>query len=537
MNNDKIHNPILRQWWNQEFQGKDHQTWPFCDASYSTVMPGADFTIAIRELLVNREFEAIRELLWLTGNESAGWRMQLDKIVAVFEGNLYDDTIEGRMKAETDAIVALGLRASFARMRGEGFVIDKMARNSVPLWRLDSQNVEMFREMPPTCRDMVSTAVTGMVGELLRFRPQGGYGERCYGNNSEWNLRFVEHTRWFRSVSEKHTDQWIWVDHCAREATRDIIEKSNFLWSHAGEHFFEERWRQFLDSGVARLMPRKDGESLADWMDRSFELQSEVVFGSAEKASGNQSLQLDLYPAWEITCRNGNNSWKERWEQAGGRIYPSLVDDKSERGIALKSDPIWRALGNAELFPDGLEIDYPPFYFSSGLDWIPIDKTECVLLGLLAGTTSPDRRARYVEIRKRSEDRLKQSIIRAQEEYERRNSPEVLLEREKIRQEWWELLCFSETVVEQVKSKVEEGDESWLSETEEKIKLCLRHEKLFEKPRAHGALLRAQGHITEGKGLQVNAKELYEAALELDPKAGCRKDLVRIARLLGGSSR
>jgi hypothetical protein len=209
-------------------------------------MPGADFTVAIRELLVNREFEAIRELLWLTSSESAGWRIQLEKMVVIFEGERYDGTIEERMKAEADAIVALGLRASFARMRGEGFVIAKMARNSGPLWRLDSPIAEMFRDMPPSFRDMVTTAVSETVEELLYFRPQSGYGERCYGNNAEWNLRFLEHTGWFRPVRDKLTDKWMWVDQLAREATREMIEKSGSFWTQAGESLFEERWRRFF---------------------------------------------------------------------------------------------------------------------------------------------------------------------------------------------------------------------------------------------------------------------------------------------------
>jgi hypothetical protein len=88
-------------------------------------------------------------------------------------------------------------------------------------------------------------------------------------------------------------------------------------------------------------MTRKETESLADWLDRSFEMQWEVVSGLRDMVSGNDRLQLDLYPAWEITCRDENADWKERWKQAGGRIYPSLLEERAERAIALKSDPIW----------------------------------------------------------------------------------------------------------------------------------------------------------------------------------------------------
>lgn len=532
MNENKIHHPILRQWWEQEFQGRDNPSWPFCDAAYSTVMPGADFTVAIRELLVNQEFEAIRELLWLTSSESEGWRIQLEKMVVVFGEENYDGTTEGRMKAESDAVVALGLRASFARMRGEGFVIARMARHSSPLWRLDSSIVEILREMPPTFRDMVTTAVSGKAEELLSFRPQSGYGERCYGNNAEWNLRFLEHTGWFRPVSDKRAGKWMWVDHFAQDAIQETIEISGSLWTQAGEKFFEERWGRFLEPGVTRLMKRRETESLADWLDRSFEMQWDVVSGLRDKKSGNDRLQFDLYPAWEIICRDENSDWKQRWKQAGGRIYPSLLGETAERAIALKSDPIWRALGNPEVFPDGLGIDHPPFYCRSGLTWNPIDKTECILLALLSGTVSSERATKYVETRRQSEERLKQALIRAEEDYARTNSPIALLEQEKERQEWWGVLRFSEEVVGNIKRKLEEGNREWLTETEEKIKMFLRHQRLSEKPTAHGALLRAQGHIMEAKGLRLEAEKLYGAALNIDPKAGCRKDLARLKKLI-----
>jgi hypothetical protein len=40
----------------------------------------------------------------------------------------------------------------------------------------------------------------------------------------------------------------------------------------------------------------------------------------------------------------------------------------------------------------------------------------------------------------------------------------------------------------------------------------------------------------EAKGLQLEANKFYDAALGIDPKAGCRKDLARLRKSLGQST-
>ena len=58
--------------------------------------------------------------------------------------------------------------------------------------------------------------------------------------------------------------------------------------------------------------------------------------------------------------------------------------------IALKDSPIWEALGNgAGGFRDTLGNPYPPFAYGSGMDWIGIDRDECISLGLIDGDTPP----------------------------------------------------------------------------------------------------------------------------------------------------
>jgi hypothetical protein len=83
------------------------------------------------------------------------------------------------------------------------------------------------------------------------------------------------------------------------------------------------------------------------------------------------------------TPRGENHTvgWPERWVRAGGPITPG------GRLVALKEDPIWRALGDTTEFPDAIDADHPPFAFQSGMRWREIAKDEAESLGLLPATT------------------------------------------------------------------------------------------------------------------------------------------------------
>jgi hypothetical protein len=97
---------------------------------------------------------------------------------------------------------------------------------------------------------------------------------------------------------------------------------------------------------------------------------------------------LDEWPAQELYrafSTGKQREWPERWQRAGGRFYDG-------RMIALKDDPVWKALGDPGLFPDALGNPYPPFAFNSGMDVQDISRDEAMSLGLIDADTqvSPD---------------------------------------------------------------------------------------------------------------------------------------------------
>lgn len=101
-----------------------------------------------------------------------------------------------------------------------------------------------------------------------------------------------------------------------------------------------------------------------------------------------------LWPAWELVRFEGRaqprQDWAARWRAAGESV--AWEGALPRRMIALKSSPIWQALGNgAGGFRDTLGNPYPPFAYSSGLDWMEVTAEECERLGLsTASAVAPE---------------------------------------------------------------------------------------------------------------------------------------------------
>lgn len=97
---------------------------------------------------------------------------------------------------------------------------------------------------------------------------------------------------------------------------------------------------------------------------------------------GQQPDVLDEWPAQELFRAFGpkdprhQRDWASRWAGVGGVFYGG-------RMIALKTDPIWNALGDPAVFPDGLGNPWPPYAFHSGMDVRDVSRDDAVQLGLI----------------------------------------------------------------------------------------------------------------------------------------------------------
>jgi len=123
-------------------------------------------------------------------------------------------------------------------------------------------------------------------------------------------------------------------------------------------------------------------------------------------ASVSRLMQQDegtvaQFPGWEL-CRMGSRAmprkdWLARWTLAGqsvgwegARERPIYGDEMAWGFLALKSSPIWQALGDGVGgFRDTLGNPYPPFCYSSGMAWLDADRATCERYGLDPSSARP----------------------------------------------------------------------------------------------------------------------------------------------------
>jgi len=133
------------------------------------------------------------------------------------------------------------------------------------------------------------------------------------------------------------------------------------------------------------------------------ETQTQMAASVAQIAEQTPAV-VEMWPAWELVRLEGRQvpraDWPRRWAHAGESV--NWEGALKGRFIALKSSPIWQALGDgAGGFRDTLGNPYPPFAYFSGMGWEDVDADTCRALGLeaeqatdheqrLAGLLAPD---------------------------------------------------------------------------------------------------------------------------------------------------
>ena len=124
------------------------------------------------------------------------------------------------------------------------------------------------------------------------------------------------------------------------------------------------------------------------------ETQTQMA-ASVAKSHEQTASVVNAYPAWALmrleSRRAPREDWLARWSHAGRQVgwegakeSPWRGDGTSFAFVALKSSPIWAALGNgAGGFSDTLGNPYPPFAYSSGMGWEEVDRETAEALGLV----------------------------------------------------------------------------------------------------------------------------------------------------------
>ena len=127
-------------------------------------------------------------------------------------------------------------------------------------------------------------------------------------------------------------------------------------------------------------------------LDLIINTRSEMA-ANAARVNSQTPATCYAYPAWELVRYEGRRmprDWAARWKAAGNAVgWIGVARDATEM-VALKDSPIWQALGNgAGGYRDTLGNPYPPFAFSSGMDWSGVRRPRCIALGLITADTPP----------------------------------------------------------------------------------------------------------------------------------------------------
>jgi hypothetical protein len=114
---------------------------------------------------------------------------------------------------------------------------------------------------------------------------------------------------------------------------------------------------------------------------------------NAARVNAQDESSVYAVPAWELLRfgqRRIPRDWAARWKAAGDAVGWAGASRDYGAMVALKSSPIWQALGDgAGGYKDTLGNPYPPFAFSSGMAWAGVERRECVKLGLISEDERP----------------------------------------------------------------------------------------------------------------------------------------------------
>ena len=119
------------------------------------------------------------------------------------------------------------------------------------------------------------------------------------------------------------------------------------------------------------------------------ETQTQMA-ASVAKSHEQTASVVNAYPAWALMRLESRHAprqdWHARWHAAGNSVGWQGARERiwGTAFVALKSSPIWAALGNgAGGFSDTLGNPYPPFAYSSGMGWEDVDRETAEQLGLV----------------------------------------------------------------------------------------------------------------------------------------------------------
>ena len=163
--------------------------------------------------------------------------------------------------------------------------------------------------------------------------------------------------------------------------------------------------RQDIKQLLSEMGYQPDAEDRGTLKDLSSDARINLVIKTNTELAQGQGLWianqnpviLDEWPAQELFRAEGRKvprDWIDRWRLAGAQTGDPIGTGWTIAGdlmIALKNHDIWNWIGSSDLFPDALDVIWPPFAFNSGM-WVrDVDRAETEAVGLLDKGEAPPK--------------------------------------------------------------------------------------------------------------------------------------------------
>ena len=171
--------------------------------------------------------------------------------------------------------------------------------------------------------------------------------------------------------SDLQAESKVWADR-----TKRLIWLSSSLLAYMGE--------MELFPGTKRLIPATCKDVIRTHAN---------IYSSISNVNTQNEYTVWTVPAWEL-IRHGQRrvprDWPARWKSAGDAVGWVGASRDFGRMVALKDSPIWQALGNGVGgYDDALGNPYPPFAIGSGMNWLGVDRRDCIKMGLIGERDQP----------------------------------------------------------------------------------------------------------------------------------------------------
>ena len=440
--------PAIEKLW-REIEQWCHPEHPFLDRSYSpsSDMPAIDYTLWIKDRLLENDEESVQQLMIHISSGSQTWKNYVHDFCAWRVPGFEQEPV---LEAELRASMLLCYRTGGHNLPFQWKRIWTVVLAAHENLHSGSPLAAKMALCSPTLRIVVISEWPKGEDGLFKVDWSLGYGDRCYGNSSEWNqyygdwlgvfeppsadtplhagfltkadlkeeaalqnvvisdkqkkermhAEFIRHPELVAAVWSKYgaglslwnreiwpeVNEWALHHERCKERVPELAEEAALSFLAFQNSGLPEEARERLR---AKVEIEKTDDPLQPFLDTPGDLALRLIFDTQSRlASGKRSYLEGLDP----DSHNRNPALEiKSFEPEGippGWCLRWVVAGgpplvRGCRFIAPKNHPVWHGLGDASLFGDALGVGYCPFWLGFDGHVVPVSRGTCEKLGIL----------------------------------------------------------------------------------------------------------------------------------------------------------